>query len=48
MAIMSSLTGEDYFDFHISCGEGILVKCLVGEGKIDVISYDRICVGCDT
>lgn len=48
MAIMSSLTGENYFDFQISCGEGILVKCLVGEGKIDVISYDRIYGRCDT
>lgn len=48
MAIMSFLTGENYFDFQISCGEGILVKGLVGEETIDVISYDRIYGRCDT
>lgn len=48
MAIMSSLTGENYFDFQISCGEGILVKCMAEEGKIDVISYDCIYGRCDT
>lgn len=48
MAIMSELTGMDYFDFQINCNEGYLVKCSVGEDNIDVISYNRISFGCDS
>lgn len=48
MAIMSELTGGDYFDFQVSCKEAYLVKCLVREDSIDVISYDRISGGNNT
>ncbi len=48
MAIMSALTGHDYYDFQIQCGQAYLVRCLTGEDRIDVISYDRICDRCDT
>lgn len=42
MAIMSSLTGEDYYKFQIDCGDGYIVNCRVNEEKINVISYNRI------
>lgn len=42
MAIMSELTGKDYYSFQISCGEAYQVSCLISEDNIDVISYNRI------
>lgn len=48
MAIMSTLTGEEYFDFQIPCSGAYKLKLSVGEKKIDVISYDRIYSRCDS
>jgi len=48
MAVLSVLTGKDYYDFQISCGEAYLVKIVVKEDKINVISYDRISCGDNT
>lgn len=48
MAIMSELTGKDYYDFQIPCGCAYKLTCEVREENIDVISYDRISCGCDS
>lgn len=42
MAIMSNLTGKDYFDFHINPGEAYQVNLTLEEGKLNAISYNRI------
>lgn len=45
MAVLSSLTGRDYFDFQLANGEGIsLCLQLTGE-EIHVLSYHRLCGG---
>lgn len=48
MAIMSELTGEDYYSFQLQCGEAIKTTLRLDEANIDVISYDRIYCGSDT
>lgn len=42
MAIMSMLTGGDYFSFQLECGSGYIVECCVEEGKINALSYSRL------
>jgi len=42
MAIMSELSGEDYFDFQVGNGEGYRLELNVEGEKIDFISYSRI------
>ncbi len=42
MAIMSELTGNDYYDFQIGCGDAYLVRLSINEDRIDVLSYDRL------
>lgn len=42
MAIMSSLTGRDYYDFQVGCCEGFILECTVKNGKIVDISYDSL------
>lgn len=42
MAILSQLTGADYYDYQLACTEAYLIRCAIGEEQIDVISYDRI------
>jgi len=43
MAIMSSLTGKDYFDFQVGSGEGFRITLSVSGEEYNVLSYDRIC-----
>lgn len=42
MAILSQLTGEEYFDFQIKNGEGYLLELEVENGHILGVSYNRI------
>lgn len=42
MAILSELTGGDYFDYQIACGDAYLLHAVLKEEKIDVVSLDRI------
>ena len=48
MAIMSELTGEDYYSFQLQCGEILKIELKLNGAKIDVISYDRVCYRSDT
>lgn len=45
MAIMSSLTGRDYYDFQTGCCDGYYLECTVENGKIHNISYDSLLGG---
>lgn len=42
MAIMSSLTGRDYYDFQAGCCDGYYLECTIENGKIYNISYDSL------
>jgi len=43
MAIMSQVTGLDYFDFQVECAGGYELQATIKDtGEIDVISYHRI------
>ncbi len=42
MALMSTLTGQDYFSFQVKCGEGFCLKLSFTGDQINVISYDCI------
>lgn len=42
MAILSRLTGKDYYDFQVPCGQGYEVIMNLGEDRIDVVSFERI------
>ena len=48
MAVMSSLTGEEYYDFRVENLGGYVIKIREDDERISVISYDRIDCGCDT
>ncbi|MCR5212781.1 MAG: histidine phosphatase family protein [Eubacterium sp.] len=45
MAIMSTLTGEDYFSFQCQVGQGYILDMEAGKGVSDVISFNRIFAG---
>ncbi len=45
MAIMSELTGKNYFDFQLSCGEAYRVNLEVSDEQISVLSFNRISGG---
>lgn len=46
MAILSSLTGRDYFDFQVKNGEGYCCTLRIDkEEGVHVVSYERICAG---
>ena len=45
MAIMSYLTGGNYFDYQVGNGEGYSLKIRVRDNGLDVESYTRICTG---
>ena len=42
MAIMSCLTGKDYFDFQVKNGHGYKIDIEVKETEVDLISYSLI------
>ncbi len=42
MAILSQLTGEEYFDFQVKNGEGYLLELEVYNGHIFGVSYNRL------
>ena len=42
MAIMSCLTGKDYFDFKVKNGHGYKIDMEVKETEVDLISYNLI------
>ena len=42
MAIMSNLTGKDYFDFQVKNGHGYLLELEVEGTEVDLISYSLI------
>ena len=38
MGILSTLTGRDYYDFQVGCGEGFIVKLLIKGDTVSVLS----------
>ncbi len=48
MAILSTLTGKEYFDFQVDCTEGYLICVRMQEGEIHDLSYHRLCGGSST
>ena len=48
MAVMSELTGEDYYGFYVGNLDGYVMKADVDGKRISVVSYDRIGSGTDT
>lgn len=42
MAIMSTLTGRDYYDFQVGCIDGYVLECSLDNGKIIDVSYDSL------
>jgi hypothetical protein len=42
MALLSEITGKDYFDFMCDPGDGFEVEIKVTEDGINAISYHRI------
>ncbi len=42
MAVMSALTGEDYYSFMVSGADGFVLELEIEDERISVITYDRL------
>lgn len=42
MAIMSRLLNREYYDFQVDCLDGYELELKIEDGKIDVLSYNRL------
>ena len=48
MAILSAVTGVEYFDFNVGNIEGYIIDITYDGENINVLSYERFGVGMDT
>ena len=45
MAVLSRLTGEDYYSFQVGNGDGFCIEIGVNEDELTAISYHRLLFG---